>query len=83
MKAVFVFVPDGTIRICAYNVPGSVHDSQIAIWGGVYDKLDQINKGNTRERCVVDEAFASSILLHTNRTISRQKFHLYFKCRRI
>ena len=37
--AVIVFCPDGTIPIVAYNVPGSVHDSMIAEWGGVYEKL--------------------------------------------
>ncbi len=27
---VFVFRPDGTIPIAFFNVPGSVHDSQVA-----------------------------------------------------
>ncbi len=30
---VFVFVPDGTIPIAFFNVPGCVHDSQVAKWG--------------------------------------------------
>ena len=35
---IIVFCPDGTIPIVAYNCPGSVHDSMIAEWGGVYEK---------------------------------------------
>jgi len=39
VTSVFVFCPDGTIPIVFFNVPGSVHDSQVAHWGRVYDKL--------------------------------------------
>ena len=35
--AVLVFCPDGTIPICCYNVPGTVHDSNIAISGNIDD----------------------------------------------
>ena len=36
VSAIVVFCPDGTIPIVAYNVPGSVHDSMIAEWGGEF-----------------------------------------------
>ena len=39
---IFVFVPNGTICICALNAPGSIHDSQLADWGGVYPKLKKV-----------------------------------------
>jgi len=42
VSAVIVFCPDGTIPIVAYNCPGSVHDSMVAEWGGVYDKLEKV-----------------------------------------
>lgn len=54
---VFVFAPAGTIIACAINAPGSMHDSQIAEWGGVYEKLEQcfnVHGG----RVVVDSAFS-------------------------
>ena len=54
--AVLVFAPDGTIPICMYNVPGSVHDSEIAVWGGVYDKLKAVFDA-TGAKCTVDSAF--------------------------
>lgn len=55
---VFVFVPDGTIAACALNAPGSLHDSQIAEWGGIYKKL-QDTYDRCGARCVVDSAFAA------------------------
>ncbi len=41
---VFVFVPDGMIPIEFFNVPSSVHDSQVAEWGGIYDTLESVYK---------------------------------------
>jgi hypothetical protein len=55
--AVLVFCPDGTIPICCYNVPGTVHDSNIAIIGKIYDKLGAIYN-LTGAKCTVDSAFA-------------------------
>ncbi len=55
---VFVFVPDGTIPIAFFNVPGCVHDSQVADWGGIYDKLESVYKSNGGV-CVVDSAFGN------------------------
>ena len=56
----FVFSPDGLIRACLLNAPGSWHDSTLASVSSIYDKLDEIND---RERThggaqvVVDSAF--------------------------
>ena len=53
---VFVFCPVGTIPITFFNGPGSVHESQVAHWGRVYDKLGAVyNK--TGRKCRVDSAF--------------------------
>jgi DDE superfamily endonuclease len=56
--AVIVFCPDGTIPIVCYNVPGCVHDSLIAEWGSIYDKLGRVYDlcGGT---CTVDSAFSA------------------------
>jgi len=59
-SAVLVFCPDGTIPICCYNVPGSVHDSKIAVWGGIYDKLVSVYEANGG-KCCVDSAFAKNM----------------------
>jgi hypothetical protein len=53
---VFVFCPDGTIPIAFFNVPESVHDSQVAHWGKVYDKLGAVYD-KTGGKCTVDSAF--------------------------
>lgn len=55
--AVLVFCPDGTIPMCCYNVPGTVHDSNIAIIGNIYNKLEEIYN-STGGKCTVDSAFA-------------------------
>lgn len=57
VNAVLCFCPDGTIRVCCYNVPGSVHDSTIAEVGGIYTKLGKIFE-RCRGKCTVDSAFA-------------------------
>jgi len=55
INSVFVFAPDGRIRICVVNAPGSFHDSTISEYG-VYDKMESVY-----DRCgakvVVDSAF--------------------------
>ena len=56
VTSVFVFCPDGTIPIAFFNVPGSVHDSQVAHWGRVYDKLEAVYD-ETGGKCTVDSAF--------------------------
>ena len=56
---VFVFAADGTIIDAVLNVPGSVHDSQVAVWGGLYNRLKEMYQ-KTGGICVVDSAFASA-----------------------
>jgi hypothetical protein len=56
VTSVFVFCPDGTFPIAFFNVPGSVHDSQVAHWGRVYDKLGAMYNDTSR-KCTIDSAF--------------------------
>ena len=52
------FVPDGTITIAFYNVPGCCHDSTVDDWGDVYVKLEKVyNKHGLK--FVIDLAFSS------------------------
>ena len=44
VTSVFCFCPDGTIPIAFFNVPGSVHDSQVAEMGQIYQKLENMKK---------------------------------------
>ena len=54
---VLMFCPDNTIPICCYNVPGTVHDSNIALMGDIYKKLEAVY--NLMEaKGTVDSAFA-------------------------
>lgn len=53
---VFVFAPNGRIIMCAVNAPGAFHDSTIAEWGGIYEKLGKVYE-ETEGKCVVDSAF--------------------------
>ena len=57
--AVIVFCPDGTIPMCCYNVPGTVHDSNNAVIGNIYDKVGAIYD-LSGGKCTVDSAFALS-----------------------
>jgi hypothetical protein len=42
VTSVICFCPDGTIPIAFINVPGSVHDSQVANYGNIYDKMESV-----------------------------------------
>jgi DDE superfamily endonuclease len=55
----FVFGADGRIIACVLNAPGSIHDSTLAYWGGIYQKLDNCHR-KTGGICCVDSAFASN-----------------------
>ena len=55
--AIIVFCPDGTIPIYCFNVPESVHDSLMAEWGSVYDKLGRVY-ACCGGKCTVDSAFS-------------------------
>ena len=41
------FTPAGTISVACMNVPGSIHDSTVAEWGEVYDKLEKVYEKKT------------------------------------
>ncbi len=58
MTSVFCFCPDGTTPIAFFNVPGSVHDSQVAELGKIYSKLEQVYK-TAGGKCCVDSAFGN------------------------
>jgi hypothetical protein len=55
---VLCFCPDGTIPICYINIPGSVHDSQVADYGNIYDKLESVFERDGAQ-CTVDSAFGN------------------------
>jgi DDE superfamily endonuclease len=57
VSAVFVFCPDGTIPMCCFNVPGSIHNSKIAEWGNIYKKLRKVYE-RTGGICTADSAFS-------------------------
>ncbi len=58
VTSVFCFCPDGTIPIAFMNVPGSMHDSTIADWGSIYNKLAQVYETTGAITCV-DSAFCT------------------------
>ena len=51
-----MFCPNGAIPIAFFNVPGSVHDGQIADCGNVYVKMEQVHINNGGI-CDVDSIF--------------------------
>ena len=58
VSSVLCFCPDGTIPIAYINVPGSVHDSQIADYGNIFDKLEMVYQRDGGQ-CTVDSAFGN------------------------
>ena len=50
VSSVICFCPDGTIPIVFVNVPGAVHDSQIADYGNIYDKLEFVYESHIEDR---------------------------------
>jgi hypothetical protein len=67
---VFMFTPDGMIRLMVINLPGDTHDSTAAHYGFFYDKLEDFFK-KYGGKCVVDSAFSlirRPYLLKSSRT---------------
>jgi hypothetical protein len=58
VTSVFCFRPGGTISIAIFNVPGSVHDSLVAEYVHIYNKLEGIYL-SSGAKCCVDSAFGS------------------------
>jgi hypothetical protein len=56
VTSVFIFCPNRTIPFAFFNVPGSVHDIQVAYWGRIYKKLGTVYQ-ETGGKCTVDSAF--------------------------
>jgi DDE superfamily endonuclease len=54
----FVFSADGRIISAVLNAPGSLHDSTLAEWGGIYDELAAMYN-RTGGKCCVDSAFST------------------------
>lgn len=59
VTAVLCFSPDGTIPAAFFNVPGCIHDSQVAWWGNIYEKLKTVHE-ETGLQYVIDSAFCSA-----------------------
>ncbi len=53
----FLFSPDGRIRGCYLNAPGTNHDSTLANASGMYDSLDRLHR-QIGAQVVVDSAFS-------------------------
>ena len=56
VNCLFMSSPDGVIRICFFNCPGTVHDSTMAMWGDIYTAIDEMYQ-LYGARVVVDSAF--------------------------
>jgi hypothetical protein len=61
VTSLLAFVRDGTIPAAFFNVnvPGCIHDSTLADWGSLYDKLEKVYN-ETGLKFVIDSAFSSS-----------------------
>ena len=55
INCIFVFSPDGKIRFCLLNAPGTFHDSTMADYG-IYEGMEEIYL-RTGAKVVVDSAF--------------------------
>jgi hypothetical protein len=78
---VFVFAVDGTIRICRLNAPGSMHDSTIADYTGVYEKLERVF-GLTGGKVIVDSAFKlrnNPFLIRTSQALAPTRDGILFQ----
>jgi hypothetical protein len=58
VSSVLCFCPDGTISIAYINITGAAHDSQIADYGDIYDKLETVYQQDGGQ-CTIDSAFGN------------------------
>jgi hypothetical protein len=58
VTSVLCFCPDGTIPIAYINIPGSVHDSQVAEYGNIHNKLECVYRRDGAQ-CTIDSAFGN------------------------
>ena len=54
----FLFSPDGRIRACYINCPGTFHDSTMANMSKIYDLIDNLY-GEMGTKVVIDSAFSA------------------------
>jgi hypothetical protein len=65
VSSVFVFGMDGVIKICGLNAPGTMHDSTLADYGSVYEKLEAVFD-ETRGRWWIQRFVSRTIILLLN-----------------
>jgi hypothetical protein len=53
------FCLDGMIPTVFCNIPGAVHDSQVANYGDIYNKLELVVYLQDSAKCTVDSAFGN------------------------
>ena len=58
IMSVFCFCSDGTILIAFFNVPGSVHNNQVAEFGNIHEKVENVFL-LTGAKCCVNLAFGN------------------------
>jgi hypothetical protein len=58
VMSLICFCLDGTIPIIFCNIPGTVHDSQVADYGDIYNKLELVYLRDGA-KCTVDSAFGN------------------------
>jgi hypothetical protein len=84
VTSVMCFCPVGTIPIVFCNIPGAVHDSQVADYGDIYDKLELVYLQDGA-KCTVDSAFGNvsreflikllQELIHIDDCVERRNAH--------
>ncbi len=52
MLELFLFLPQMEPYLFASNILGSVHDSKIAVWGGIHNKLKSVYNAMGAKRTV-------------------------------
>jgi hypothetical protein len=58
MTSIMCFCPDGTIPIVFCNIPGAIHDSQVADYGDIYNKLELVYLHDSA-KCTNDSMFGN------------------------
>jgi hypothetical protein len=55
VMSVMCFCPDGTIPIVFCNIPGAVHDSQVADYGDIYNKLELVYSRDSANALLIQQ----------------------------
>jgi hypothetical protein len=58
ITSAFCFCPNGTISIAFFDIPGSVHDSQVAEFGNIYNNMEGVYL-LSGAKCCVDSAIGN------------------------